>query len=43
MFKLVKLRERKTKDLYHIRCVKNEDKKILVKEVKIKKRYYTYF
>ena len=42
-FKLVKLRERKTRDFQHVRCVKEEDQRVLVKEVEIKERWHFYF
>jgi len=30
MYRIARIRERKTKDLYTVRCVKDEDKKVLV-------------
>ena len=43
IFKLAKLRERKTRDLQHVRCVKDEDQRVLVNEVDIKERWHCYF
>ena len=38
VYKLAKLRERKTRDFNHIKCIKNEDSRVLVKEEEIKER-----
>lgn len=32
IFKLVRMRERKSRDLDHARCIKSEDQKVLVKD-----------
>ena len=32
VYKLAKLRERKTRDFNHIKCIKNEDSRVLVQE-----------
>ena len=42
-YKLAKLRERKTRDFNHIKCIKNEDSRVLVQEEKIKVRWRSYF
>ena len=36
IYKLAKLRERKTKDFNYIKCVKGEDERVLIKEKEIK-------
>ena len=36
-------RERKIRDLCTVRCVKDEDQKILVRDEKIKERWREYF
>ena len=43
MFKLARLREKKTRDLGDIRCIKDEDGKVLVEEAKIRERWRSYF
>ena len=35
---LVRVRERKTRDLGEVRCIKGENGKVLVEEAKIKER-----
>ena len=36
IYKLAKLRERKTKDFNYIKCVKSEDERVLIKDEEIK-------
>ena len=43
VFKLVRAREKKTRDLGNIRCIKGEDGKVLVKDTKIRERWRSYF
>ena len=43
VYKLAKLRERKTRDFNHIKCIKNEDSRVLVQEEKIKEMWRSYF
>ena len=38
IYKIARIRERKTKDLCTVRCVKNEDQKILVQDKEIKEK-----
>jgi len=38
IYRIAQIRERKTKDLYTVRCVKDEDQKVLVRDEEIKKR-----
>ena len=42
-FKLSTVRERRTKDLGNVRCIKDEDGKVLLEEAVIKERWHTYF
>jgi len=39
IFKLARVRERKPKDLGNIRCIKDNNHKVLVNEAKIKERW----
>ena len=43
IYKLAKQRDKKSKDLDHIRCIKDEDQRVLVKDHEIKGRWRTYF
>ena len=43
IYKLAKLRERKTKDFNYIKCVKGEDERVLIKDEEIKERWKSYF
>ena len=36
IYKIAKLRDRKTKDLHSIKCIKSEDSRVLVKDEEIK-------
>ena len=37
------MRDRKTRDFNHIKCIKNEDSCVLVQEEEIKERWRSYF
>ena len=37
------VREKKTRDLGCVRCIKGEDGKVLVEEAEIKERWWSYF
>nr|XP_009622318.1 uncharacterized protein LOC104113751 [Nicotiana tomentosiformis] len=43
MYKLTKIRERKARDLDQVRCIKDEDIRVLVEEASIKRRWKEYF
>ncbi|VFQ72228.1 unnamed protein product [Cuscuta campestris] len=43
LFRLAKLRERKARDLDHVRCVKDSDGRVLVETAKVAKRWGEYF
>ena len=43
IYKLAKLREKKTKDFNHIKWVKGKDERVLIKEEEIKERWKSYF
>ena len=43
VFNLAKARERKTRDLGCVKCIKGEDGKVLVEEAEIKDRWRSYF
>ena len=43
IYKLAKVRERKSRDLGNIRCIKSEDQRVLVTNGKIKERWRSYF
>ncbi|XP_070002023.1 uncharacterized protein [Nicotiana sylvestris] len=43
LFRLAKLRERKARDLDQVRCIKDEDGRVLTEDVHIKRRWQTYF
>ena len=43
MFKLARAREKRTRDLGCVRCIKGEDGKVLVEEVEIRDRWRSYF
>jgi len=43
VFKLTKAREKKTRDLGCVRCIKGEDGKVLVEETEITERWRRYF
>ena len=37
IYRITRIRERKTRDLYTVRCVKDEDQKVLVRDEESKK------
>ena len=43
IYRIGRIRERKNRDLCTVRCVKNEDQKVLVRDEEIKKRWRKYF
>ena len=43
IYRIARIRERKTKDLCTIRCVKDVDQKVLVRDEGIKERWRKYF
>ena len=43
VYKLAKIRERKTRDLNQVKCIKDEADRVLVKDDEIKKRWRDYF
>ncbi|XP_019235615.1 PREDICTED: uncharacterized protein LOC109215945 [Nicotiana attenuata] len=43
LFQLAKARERRAQDLDQVRCIKNEDGKVLMGDDQIKRRWQTYF
>ena len=43
IFKLSKIRKMKSRDLEHVKCIKINDQKALVKDNDIKKRWKEYF
>nr|XP_016493984.1 PREDICTED: uncharacterized protein LOC107813257 [Nicotiana tabacum] len=43
LYRLAKIRERKARDLDQVRCIKDEDGKVLVKEACIRRRWQEYF
>ena len=38
IYKITRIRERKTRDLFIVRCVKDEDQNVLVRDEEIKER-----
>ena len=43
VFKLARARERKTRDLGVVRCIKDEDGKVLYEDAEIKERWQRFF
>ena len=43
IFKLAKIRERKSKNLDHVKCIKSNDKNVIVEDNDIKERWREYF
>ncbi|XP_075099017.1 uncharacterized protein LOC142175908 [Nicotiana tabacum] len=43
LFMLAKIRERKARDLDQVRCIKDEDGKVMVEEACIRRRWHEYF
>ena len=42
IYRIARIRERKTRDLYTVRCVKDEDQKVLVRDEKSKERWRVF-
>ncbi|XP_070050903.1 uncharacterized protein [Nicotiana tomentosiformis] len=43
LYRLAKVRERKDRDLDQVKCIKDEDGKVLIDEAPIRRRWQTYF
>ncbi|KAL6504191.1 hypothetical protein OROGR_026114 [Orobanche gracilis] len=43
MYKLARMREKKTRDIGKVKCVKDNDQKVLVQDKEIKERWRSYF
>ncbi|XP_070005514.1 uncharacterized protein [Nicotiana sylvestris] len=43
LFRLAKARKRKARDLDQVRCIKDEDGRVLMRESQIKQKWQTYF
>ena len=43
VFKLARARERRTRDLSSVMCIKDEDDKVLVEDNKVQERWQSYF
>jgi len=43
VFKLARVRERRTGDFSSVRCIKDDDGKVLVKDTKVQERWKSYF
>jgi hypothetical protein len=43
IYKMAKIRERKTRDVYQVKCIKDKADQILVKDEEIKHRWQEYF
>ena len=43
VFKLVRARKRRTRDLEVVRCIRDENGKVLFKDAEIKERWQRYF
>ncbi|XP_070033047.1 uncharacterized protein [Nicotiana tomentosiformis] len=43
LFRLVKTRERKSRDLDQVRCIKDDDGRVLTEDAQIKRTWQTYF
>ncbi|XP_070028639.1 uncharacterized protein [Nicotiana sylvestris] len=43
LFQMAKLRDRKARDLDQVRCIKDEDGRVLMEDAQIKRRWQTYF
>ena len=42
IYRIARIRERKTRDLCTVRCVKDEDQKVLVRDEEIKERWRVF-
>ena len=43
IYRIARMREKKTRDLGTIRCIKDHNHKVLVKDIDIKERWKEYF
>ena len=43
IYRIARIMERKTRDVCTVRCVKDEDQKVLVRDEEIKERWIEYF
>nr|XP_009613482.1 uncharacterized protein LOC104106609 [Nicotiana tomentosiformis] len=43
LYRLAKVRERKDRDLDQVRCIKDEDRRVLMDDAHIRRRWQTYF
>ena len=43
IYRIARMREKKTRDLGIIRCIKDQNQKVLVKDIDIKERWKDYF
>ena len=43
VFKLARARERQTRDLSSVRCIKDEDGEVLVEDTTVQERWQSYF
>jgi len=43
IYRIARIRERKTRDLCTVRCVKDENQKVLIRDEEIKERWREYF
>jgi len=43
VFKLTRARDRHTRDLSSVRCIKDEDGKVLIEDTKIQEKLQSYF
>ena len=43
IYRLAKIRDKKSKDLTHVRCIKDDNQKLLVRDVEVKERWTSYF
>jgi hypothetical protein len=43
LFRLAKIRERNVRDITHVKCIKDEEGKVLTNDEDIKERWKEYF
>ena len=43
VFKLARVRERRTRDLSSVRCIEDEDGKVLIEDTKVQERWQSFF